>query len=220
MSMTSNETVPDPALIQPDAVPPESDSAEALRRRVYMGFAGIVTVGLALAGLYIGGRLFAQAQPKPQPLVVATIAHPAPQAVLPKPSPLEPQVRVQAKTIAEPVKATAEPVKVPSEQTVTAAEPAPASAPETKPDAPFPSVLSLINPKAGEKYLQLAALGPGARDKYLKELEARGIHASVAPGPTETLYRVVLGPYADRSELKQQQDALEAAGIQSMERVY
>jgi len=164
--MTPSGAGSDPAAFELGPAPQESDPAEALRRRVYMGFAAIVAVGLALAGLYIGGRLFARPKPLQEPLVVAAVAHPAP---------------------------------LPAEAA---------------------SVSTLITPQVGEKYLQLAALGPGCTERYVKELEAKGIHVSVAPGPSETIHRVVVGPFADRSELERQRDVLEAAGIQSMLRIY
>jgi len=157
-----------------------------------MGFSASVAIGLAVAGLYIGGRLFAKATLPPEPLVVSTVARPVPQAVAPKPSPLPP-------ALPEPVKAKAIPPQAPQ---------APTELP------------ALINPRPGETYLQLGAFGLVPTERYLKEIEAKGIHASVAPGPDETLCRVVLGPFANREELKRQREALEAAGIQSMERLY
>jgi cell division protein FtsN len=66
----------------------------------------------------------------------------------------------------------------------------------------------------------LAALGPDYTERYVRKLEGEGIHAAVAPGPSENLYRVVLGPFADQTTLEKQRDVLEAAGIQSMLRVY
>jgi cell division septation protein DedD len=198
MSMTTSSTVPGPAGVEPDPALRPADPAEVLRRQVYMGFSASVAVGLALAGLYIGGRVFANATLPREPLVVATVVRPVPQVVAPKPSPLQ--------------------RAVPAPVTATAGRSLVASAPAL--GATVPAVPTLINPQAGERYLQLAAFGPGCTNLYMKELEAKGIHALVAPGPSETIYRVVLGPFADRSETKRQQEALEAAGIQSMERVY
>ena len=80
MSMTPSDPVPFPV---PDPGLREPDPAELLRKRVFMGFAAIMAVGLAVAGLYIGGRLFARPRPQHQPLMVATVEHP------PKPSPVE-----------------------------------------------------------------------------------------------------------------------------------
>lgn len=203
MSITPSAPGPDFAAFQPGPVPPQPDPAEMLRKRVYMGFAGIVAVGLAVAGLYIGGRLFARPKPLPQPLVAATVAHSAPQPVAPKPSPLQAAVPVRAEAAAKPAPAQNAPVL---------------NAPV--PNAPAQGLPALIDPKAGERYLQLAALPPDYTTRYVKELEAKGIQASVAPGPSENVFRVVLGPFADRSDLVRQREILDAAGIQSMERIY
>src|SRR5690348_8417224 len=85
MPMTPSDPVPFPV---PDPGLQEPDPAEVLRKRVFMGFAAIMAVGLAVAGLYIGGRLFARPRPQPRPLMVATVEHP------PKPSPVETAAQV------------------------------------------------------------------------------------------------------------------------------
>lgn len=203
-----------PLPVPPLAMPQQAISpAEVLRKRVSLGFAGIVAFGLALAGMYVGGRLFANPQPRPEPIAVATVAHPAPPPVRPKPSPIQDPAAIHAAIGAGKTPATPAPAPAPVSQ------PAPLSI-ATAASSAAPVVPALIAPKTGETYLQLAALGAGCTEKYMKELESKGIHASVAPGPSESLYRVVLGPFKDRGELKRQQTQLEAAGIQPMERLY
>jgi len=83
--------------------------------------------------------------------------------------------------------------------------------------APVPK---LITPQPRERYLQLAALGPSYTEKYLPELRAKGFNAVVALGPTDGIYRIIIGPFPDRPTLEKQRTVLEAAGIQTMERVY
>ncbi len=73
---------------------------------------------------------------------------------------------------------------------------------------------------SGELYLQLAAMGPHATDDYMKMLEGKGIRPGIAPGPAEGLFRIVMGPYPDAAALHKQQQELEAAGVESMVRVY
>lgn len=83
-------------------------------RGVYVGFASLVTVGLALAGWYVGERVFAaEAGPGPAPLsVVAQAAAPAvsrldsapaqsPEAIAPPPEvqPVLPQYYLQIATL-------------------------------------------------------------------------------------------------------------------------
>jgi hypothetical protein len=89
----------------------------------------------------------------------------------------------------------------------------------TLPKAPVP-LPKLITPQARERYLQLAALGPTYTDKYLPQLRAKGFNPVVAPGPTDGIYRIIIGPFPDQLALAKQRDVLEAAGIQTFERVY
>lgn len=200
MSMTPDERGPEAAALLPSPQPdaPELNPAQILRKRVYIGFAGIVAVGLAFSGLYIGGRLFAKPTQGHEMLAAQKVV----QSVAPAPR--------------------QSPLDVPP-QGVANLNPAAALAPAPPPavvNNPSRALWKMITPKAGEKYLQLAALGMSSTDRYIAELETKGIHASVAPGPTGDVYRVVLGPFADRSALERQRDVLEAADIQSMLRLY
>src|SRR5437660_1638338 len=95
MSMNPSDPVPFPVPV-PDPGLQQPDPAEVLRKQVFTGFAAIIAVGLAVAGLYIGGRLFARPRPQPRPLVVATVDHP------PKPSPVETSVPVPVLAPAAP----------------------------------------------------------------------------------------------------------------------
>src|SRR5262249_22299411 len=47
-----------PPAQQAATAPPETGPAEKLRKQLYNGFAATVAIGLALAGLYVGGRIF------------------------------------------------------------------------------------------------------------------------------------------------------------------
>lgn len=196
--------------------PPEAaDPAEVLRKKVYIGFAATVAVGLALTGLYIGGRLFAKSSAShATPLAVKAVEQIAPPAVpqsiaqneTPRPSPFGTSPKPALKTEAAVKPAPAPP---------PASEPQPAAA-----AAPGQPAWNLATPKPGEKYLQVAALPPGNVGKYLKELEAKGIQPTVAPGPDDNNLRILVGPLADQQALDRQRDALRAAGIDWMLRVY
>jgi hypothetical protein len=140
-----------------------------LRKTVFVGFAGTVTLGLCLAGWYLGGRVFAAEQH-----VVRMTPTPPPSDPAPAP--------------AQPVKATA--------------------------------IWNPVDPRPGESYLQLAAMGPLATKDYLQELAAKGVHPSIAPGPTEGIYRIVMGPYPSTTALDQARQALESAGAKPMVRTY
>ncbi len=77
-----------------------------------------------------------------------------------------------------------------------------------------------VDPKSGDLYLQLAALGTNSTNEYLKTLNAKGIHPHIAPGPSEGLHRILIGPYADKAALKKELQALRTSGIETFVRAY
>jgi cell division septation protein DedD len=178
--MSSMETINEE--IQPNPETP-ANTAQQQAKRVFIGIAATITVGLALAGWYLGGRIFetekVHAAAITKPIALAPVA-PAPIIVK----------SVEATPVVEPV-------------TV-----APVSAWDT------------VEPKTGDLYLQLATMGPNSTNEYLKTLDTKGIHPRVAPGPSESLHRLVIGPYPDKAALEKEQQELEAAGIQFMARRY
>lgn len=231
--------------INPSTPTPEPNAADVLRKQVYIGFGSIIAVGLAMTALYIGVRLFANASVRAAAPIVAkaTPVVPKPAPAAPKAAPFTataPPVVAKAPTVvakavpdvpkAVPVVAKAVPAKA-APQMATAI---PTPRPEVKPDVLPPTehasaaalpkasapVPKLITPQPRERYLQLAALGPSYTERYLPQMRAQGFNVVVAPGPTDGIYRIVVGPFPDRPTLQRQRDVLEAAGIQTMERVY
>jgi hypothetical protein len=75
-------------------------------------------------------------------------------------------------------------------------------------------------PRTGEKYLQIAAFGPRALDGYLKTLEGQGLHPLVAPGPVDSIYRILVGPFASAEALEQTRHSIQASGIEPILRAY
>jgi len=188
--MSSMETINAEGLPTPE-IP--ADPAQKQAKLVFIGFAVTITVGLALAGWYLGGRIFAA-----EKVHAAVIAKPVVAA------PVEVK-SVEAATVAEPIaEAVAEPIAEP------AAEPLPVADP----------VWDTVDPQPRELYLQLATMGPNSTKDYLKTLDAKGIHPRIAPGPSENLHRVLLGPYPDRAACEKEQHELEVAGVQFIARRY
>jgi cell division septation protein DedD len=174
--------------IQPQPETPGSP-AHWQAKRVFIGFAITVVVGLAIAGWYVGGRILA-----------AQKAHPI---AMTKPA-------LSAPKIAEPVVAAA-PV----------AEPASASVEQPKPaSADLAQTWNTVDPQPGELYLQLATMGPHSTNDYLKTLDTKGIHPRIAPGPSENLHRLVMGPYPDKAEREKEQLELQTAGVEFMPHRY
>jgi cell division septation protein DedD len=193
--MSSMETINDE--IQPNPEIP-ADSATKQAKRVFIGFAATITIALVIAGWYVGGRIFAAEK------VHAAAALAKPVSSAPPPAP------VVTKTVeATPV---AEPVAVPPEAARTSEAATTSNAATT--------ARNTVDPQSGELYLQLATMGPNSTNEYLKLLHAKGIHPGIAPGPSDNLHRIVMGPYPDRAALEKEQHELEAAGIEFMARRY
>jgi cell division septation protein DedD len=187
--MSSMEAINDE--IKPNSETP-ADLAKKQAKRVFIGFAATITIGLVVAGWYVGGRIFAAekvhaASAMARPVTAVPVAVPAP--VVAKP--------VEVASVTEPV-------------AVVASD---AAKPETAPVAPAP-VWNRVEPQVGDLYLQLATMGPNSTNEYLQILDAKGIHPQIAPGPSENLHRLVIGPYPDKAALEEEQRELESAGIE------
>jgi len=182
---------------QPPTVPGSIEdtfakAAEKRRRITYLAIPAMIGAGLLIAVIYIGVRVMS-AKPHTAPVQThaAIVIPPATTPVIaPPPSPPE---------VAKPervVEKKAEPVRA-------------GNAP-----------LTLITPRVGETYLQLAAVGPSTILRYLDELRQSDLEPSVAPGPTHGLLRVVVGPFPDASSLSRAKARLDAAKIDWIIRAY
>jgi len=80
--------------------------------------------------------------------------------------------------------------------------------------------LTPVSPRAGERYLQVAALGPSYTGRFVEELRGRGLRPVIAPGPEASVFRVLVGPFAARAQLLQAKDGLEKSGLEVLERRY
>jgi cell division septation protein DedD len=77
-----------------------------------------------------------------------------------------------------------------------------------------------LTPRAGEKYLQIAAYGPRSLDDYLKTLEKQGMRPLVGPGPAENIYRILIGPLPDAEAVEQTRHLIQSLGIEPILRSY
>ncbi len=96
----------------------------------------------------------------------------------------------------------------------------------TPPPAPAASV---IQPRApaiprseqpihGKTYLQLAALDRERAEVLVETLARNGFRAVLADGPTEGIYRILVGPFDDADTLARNQADLQALGFTSFPR--
>jgi cell division septation protein DedD len=77
-----------------------------------------------------------------------------------------------------------------------------------------------VIPHPGEKYVQVAAFGAKAMDSYIQELESKGLRPLIAPGPSDGIYRILIGPYTNMDTLEQTRRTLQVVGMDSIVRAY
>ncbi len=98
-------------------------------------------------------------------------------------------------------------------------EQSPAAAAETKPPAEPAAAASAAapypEPAPGLTFLQVAALRQQEAELVVDVLKRKGFPARVAPGPSETLFRVLVGPLKDAEEITKTRRALEEVGFRS-----
>jgi hypothetical protein len=223
-----------------DPRPPAKPSAGSgnpaakLRKQVFLEFGAIVFLGLLLAGWYVGFRIVA-APSTPQPVApVATIVvkspvAPPPPLAMPAPAEVKPPAPALEKpnadtTVPVPSARSEKPpdVKVPISSHDLPAALGAAIAPKPAFVGPMPQALARrdASPRAGEKYLQIAAFGPRALNGYLKTLEKQGLHPVVAPGPVDNIYRILIGPFPNSAALEETRHLIQSSGIQPILRSY
>jgi cell division septation protein DedD len=95
----------------------------------------------------------------------------------------------------------------------TAATPATARTIEVGP-------VSTAEPQAGQTFLQVSAVAKAEAEILTELLVKKGFRAMVAPGPTDKLFRVLVGPAKDTAELGKIKSDLELAGFKSIVRKY
>jgi cell division septation protein DedD len=158
-------------------------------------------VGLLIAAVYLGGRILtANSHASSSPVQTSV--------------PVQTREPAQAKPAAAQA-APAIPADIPSPP-VQASSPPTAEAPKLVAGEHVP----MIDPQAGERYIQVAALNLEATRRYVGQLREAKLAPHVAPGPKPELLRVLIGPFADQDSLTQKKRELELAGIDSFVRRY
>jgi len=115
----------------------------------------------------------------------------------------------------------AAPVQAPeAARPAVASVPVPVSKPRKQPDSATLPVRRNVTPRPGEKYVQVAAFGQTALDAYLRQLESKGLHPLVAPGPSDGIHRILIGPYTNPETLEQTRRTLQVVGMDSIIRSY
>ncbi len=104
------------------------------------------------------------------------------------------------------------------------AEPAPRAKPPARP-AEKRSIASdtsagtvAVTPGPGKMYLQVMAVGQPQAGAVVDTLKQKGLPALLAPGPSASVFRVLVGPYADTAALGKAKADLENAGFRPIVR--
>src|SRR6476661_6553778 len=178
-----------------------------------------ILLGVAFTGGYMVGRNSTEKRP-------ATVSAGTPDAATPTtPSSLE------THSVPPPPGSAAEPAAVSSPETtrsprkmmshaaeVTPQQDTPLGSPKRKPSAASPaaesSPASGYLPQSGQTFLQVAAVGRNEADGIADVLNKKGFHAhSVAKPGSATIYRVLIGPIRDTSDLSSTREELRNTGF-------
>ena len=126
----------------------------------------------------------------------------------PRPSPLEQRPTPAAEPAPLPVAQTAAPTPAPTPRPTPAPTPPPAAATKTT------TLTPTGEPGPGQTFLQVVASTRPDCEIIVDVLKRKGFQAIIAPGPSEKLYRVLVGPLPDAATLSKTRSDLEAAGFQ------
>ena len=118
----------------------------------------------------------------------------------------------------------------PKTPSVMAASPEPAVAqavarePEPPPivlnQEPAPEPPLFAEPKAGSVYIQMGAVEKGVSVIFAEGLRKHGLSSFVAPGPSEKIFRVLIGPLADPAAYNKAKDTVDQIGLATFARKF
>ncbi len=74
------------------------------------------------------------------------------------------------------------------------------------------------DPKNGSVYIQMGAVEKGVSVIFAEGLRKRGLPAFVAPGPSEKIFRVLIGPLPDPASYVKAKDAVDKIGLATFAR--
>jgi len=75
-------------------------------------------------------------------------------------------------------------------------------------------------PKIGLVYIQMAAIEKGVSVIFAEGLRKRGLPAFVASGPSDKIFRVLIGPLPDPASYVKAKDAVDKIGLATFARKY
>lgn len=75
-------------------------------------------------------------------------------------------------------------------------------------------------PESGKVYIQMGAVEKGMATILAEGLRSHGFDAFVAPGPTDRIFRVLIGPLPDPESFRQAKAAVDAIELSTFARKY
>jgi hypothetical protein len=76
------------------------------------------------------------------------------------------------------------------------------------------------DPKIGSVYIQMAAVEKAVAAVFAEGLRKRGLPGFVAPGPTDKVFRVLIGPLPDPASYLKAKDAVDKMGLATFARKF
>lgn len=140
-----------------------------------------------------------------EPGKAIVVEHPAPSNPAETPAPAAPETKpAPIPTVTHPAE---QPAKAPPKEV---------KQPEPKPQAAAPPVRASVTsePPSGDYWQVVATSRPDA-EIIAEALNKKGFHALVAPGPKESLFRVLVGPLPNAAASAQTRSDLEASGFKN-----
>jgi len=101
-------------------------------------------------------------------------------------------------------------------ETVAAREPEPP--PIILNQEPAPELPLFADPKAGSVYIQMGAVEKGVAVIFAEGLRKHGLNAFVGPGPSEKIFRVLIGPLPDPQSYVKAKDVVDRIGLATFAR--
>jgi len=126
--------------------------------------------------------------------------------------PAKPPAVVETKPVTPPAAKEARPRKIETRVEVAAAPPRENAKPASASGA------VAVSPGPGNMYLQVVATAQPQAGVVVDTLKQKGFPALLAQGPNATLFRVMVGPFADASSLGKAKADLENAGFKPLVR--
>jgi len=151
-------------------------------------------------------------------VVFSAVSYLAGRAAVPKPVQLPPPPPpvAAAVTPAAPTPAPAETPVIEATTSVLPAEPALATVKhDNKPEPPM-----FAEPLPGAVYLQMGAVDKGMAMVFAAGLRKYGFDGFVAPGPSEKIFRVLIGPLPDPDSFRRAKAAVDAIDLGTFARRY